>query len=684
MSDLELATDRMKSYGLTLEHMKALNIEVLSAAETKAVDPAFYNLPTLRIRYMDPWNPGKPLTASKGWSGFQRLRYLVDPPPTTKGRVPKYAQSAKSGVCAYFPTLRDWAPVRKDTNLSLIITEGEMKAAKACERGFYTIGLGGVSNFINTGIGKGVLDELLAIDWVQREVYLVFDNDGDPKPDVIAALNRLAAELCELGAIVYNVFLPSVKSGKTGLDDYFIANPSTQEFEELLLTTRISLTFAQPLWDLNSRYLLVRSPTMIVDRDKGTMLDIADFNVIYGKLTHREMKLTDQGTPSQKRMPLAPAWLKWAMRAEVDRVCYSPGRPEIENDTYNTWPGWGTTPVKGDVKPFLALVDRLFDSTSISSKEEARLAKEWFLRWCAYPIQHPGAKMYSTAVLWGGQGTGKTLLVMALKRIYGENFHELDATELDSTFNGWSAKIQLVLGDDVVGSDKRSYAAKLKKMITQDTINLNEKFMPAYSIRDCINYIFTSNENDSFFMDRDDRRNFIWEVTAEKLPDGVGRELREWMQTEEGGNALHYFFLNLPMGNFEHTAPAFETTSKHTMIDIAKSSLDVWCSDLRVIADRIFMNNSAELFCAKELLRLYDPEGKHKVSPSGMGKAMGRAGYKQVLGGQPILWSGGQDRFFAVRNADRWLKTTAAEVKKHLSKTKPQPSPLAAQYRGVS
>ena len=39
---------------------------------------------------------------------------------------------------------------------------------------------------------------------------------------------------------------------------------------------------------------------------------------------------------------------------------------------------------------------------------------QWVLRWLAYPIQHPGAKMQTTIVIHGPQGTGKNMFFEAI------------------------------------------------------------------------------------------------------------------------------------------------------------------------------------------------------------------------------------------------------------------------------
>jgi hypothetical protein len=102
----------------------------------------------------------------------------------------------------------------------------------------------------------------------------------------------------------------------------------------------------------------------------------------------------------------ARAWIEWDGRAEVERVTYAPGGPPVVNGEYNAWRGWGI-PLelikRGSVEPWRKLIEFLFRGP------DAAFTK-WFEQWVAYPLQHPGVKLYQSVMMWGSsQGTGKEL-----------------------------------------------------------------------------------------------------------------------------------------------------------------------------------------------------------------------------------------------------------------------------------
>ena len=387
-----------------------------------------------------------------------------------------------------------------------------MKAAKACKEGFPTLGLGGVYNWRSNKLGLEWLPSLDPIEWQKRNVYLCFDSDYKTNSMVCAALREFANELQRRGSFVFLVALPQLPGlEKIGLDDFLVhAGPSANEMFRELLANAEPLGLSAPLWDFNSKYVYIRKPGLIIDQsDMENKVSPGAFkDHLESSTNYQERQIKADGSISFKAVSAAAAWLKWPLRLEAMRLTYQPGEDRFTNNEFNTWPGWGCDAKKGDVKPFKALLSHLFGTA-----EPAAL--EWFTRWCAYPLQYPGVKMFSSVVIHGiKHGTGKSLVGYTLAKIYGKNFTEINQMDLHNNFNEWAESKQFVMGDDVTGSNKRQDADFLKKMITQKELRINAKYTPSYVVPDCINYFFTSNHPDSFFLDDDDRRFFIHEVLA--------------------------------------------------------------------------------------------------------------------------------------------------------------------------
>jgi len=260
---------------------------------------------------------------------------------------------------------------------------------------------------------------------------------------------------------------------------------------------------------------------------------------------------------------------------------------------------------------------------------------------------------------------------ITLGAIYGKNFTEITQSDIHADFNDWAENKQLVMGDDVTGSDKRQDNDLLKKLITQKSVRINVKFIPKYVIPDCLNYFFTANHPDAFFLEDDDRRSFIHEVLGGPLAEEFYVRYDLWLAS--GGAAyLHRWLLDLELGDFNPAAPAFMTSAKERMISDVRSDLASWARELLDAPDAVLRVGSIavtkDLFSNRELLRFYDPDKSTKTTANGLGRELKRAGARQVLDGAVVkLPDGGVDRLYIARNTERWLKADLVAVQKHLA-----------------
>ncbi len=163
-----------------------------------------------------------PYIGLNGDDGYARVKIDHPGPDGKKYRAPK-GQANR----LYITPLRDDPRVLTDVTIPLWVTEGEKKAAKACQEGLVCIGLAGVWCWRTRGDdgASRPIDDLDLILWQGRTVYIVFDSDLATNPKVRAAERALAAELRRRGATVFAVHLPGGPSGeKVGLDDYLITH----------------------------------------------------------------------------------------------------------------------------------------------------------------------------------------------------------------------------------------------------------------------------------------------------------------------------------------------------------------------------------------------------------------------------------------------------------------------------
>ena len=669
---------KLKESDIVIKDAKKLKLTPITRSQSKALklpQACGFRIPYFNIQ-------GKS-------TDYFRIRYLEQ--PLQKGfnaqlnrKAPKYSQVANTNPQAYFPPINvNWESVIKNKDLPLVITEGELKAICACKCGIPTIGLGGVWSFKSKKQVVSLIPDLVQVEWRNRIVYIVYDADAAHNPKVLQAENALAQELVDRGAQVHIVRLPDLKEvDKTGLDDFLVIRGKSA-FGELLDTASYEFNRSAALHRLNCEVNYVVDPGFIIILETGLRITSNNFTTIaYSNRYHDAEVVGKDGSVSVKKVKTAIAWKDWPFRSDLDKMTYSPGGgkiiptvagyKEIQGMSYNTWNGWGVPSIKGDIKLWKELLIHIFGDDKVSLL--------WFEKWAAYPIQHPGTKLLTATVVWGlVEGSGKTLIGHTLMRIYGDNAGEIHDTELRDPDNPWAENKQFILADDITGHNNRELANRLKTLVTQKTVHINIKYVPNYTLPDCINYYFTSNDVDAFFLSNQDRRYFIHEVLAGKPDPKWLKKFLQWRDSDTKGiSALRHYLENLNLGDFDPGAPAPKTASKEMMVSITRSDLNDWISNLGHRGDLLIngIKQNGDLWTSSEILRQYDPEGRTNVKANGVARELSKSGYRQL---KQIRTDFGMIRLYALRNASKWSKAKPNVITKHYEDTCPEAARFQAE-----
>jgi hypothetical protein len=454
------------------------------------------------------------------------------------------------------------------------------------------------------------------------------------------------------------VALPAGPDGeKQGLDDYLVVHGGAAL--QGLLDGAQDFPEANALWQMNEELVLIQDPGLVVERASGWVMDPRKFVVVHYANKHYMAMVKDR----MIKKPLAPRWMEWEQRFELDRICYAPGQQQIYNNQFNVWKGWGLEPKEGGIGPWNWLMNFIF-------KQDVA-TRQWFEMWCAYPIQYPGTKMYSAVVLWSVMhGTGKSFVGYILGKIYGTNFIEIDNSTLKKTFNSWAAHKQFIMGSEITGGQARIDADKLKGMITQPKIIINPKYIPEYVVDDCNNYLFTSNHPDAIFVEDHDRRFLVHEIAGNPAPRAYYEELDAWFKGD-GPAALFHYFKNMNLENFNPREAAPMTEAKRNMILSSKSEVAAWVQRLREDPETCLrplgqdVARRCNVFSAADLLRAMDPQKLTRVTTNGMGRALQASGLRQLNESSPIRCATGLQRLYAIRNESHWLRSEPRDSAAH-------------------
>lgn len=279
---------------------------------------------------------------------------------------------------------------------------------------------------------------------------------------------------------------------------------------------------------------------------------------------------------------LTGKWQEHALRKTIEarNLVFDPTQQADPVTHVNIFLGWPLTP-KANVDligPILALLESL-----CGAEDNIDECMAWILRWLAYPLQNPGAKMQTALLMFGEkQGTGKSLFFQdVMLPIYGEYGTVASQHQLDSSFTAWRSRKLFVLFEEVLSrDDKYSHNGTLKYMITGKSMSINQKNLPERDERNHMNSAFLSNEPQPIPIELEDRRFFVIEA-RKKQPQEFYDAVKA--SIDKGGiEAFYQFLLSFPLDGFnEHTKPPM-TLAKERVIEFG---LNGWMSFHRAWKD---------------------------------------------------------------------------------------------------
>jgi hypothetical protein len=267
----------------------------------------------------------------------------------------------------------------------------------------------------------------------------------------------------------------------------------------------------------------------------------------------------------------------WKARVPVrkfERLIYLPGKPEIPYGGgtvfYNIWRKSGVEASFGDVKPFLDHVAFLFPNEG---------DRELMLDYLALLVQKPADKIHFALLVRGAQGTGKSWIGNLMERIIGKpNVVRPSNDEVVSRWTHWMEGAQLAIVEELMTLGRLEVANRLKPVITDTTIRIEEKNCSIYSIPNHLNFLCFTNHEDALKIEHGDRRWLVVFSPAVKQEAAYYDRLFGYL--DDGGAAFvkHFLLQRQIVLNGQGVAPA--TSGKETMRRMSMGDAESYLLDL--------------------------------------------------------------------------------------------------------
>ena len=228
------------------------------------------------------------------------------------------------------------------------------------------------------------------------------------------------------------------------------------------------------------------------------------------------------------------------------------------------------------IQPFL---DHVMNIICDNNKE----LYDYILSWFSYIVQKPAGKTGVAIVIIGEQGTGKNIpftnVLCHLLGVYANS--NVNAIEnIVGKFNTSLENKKLIICNELTSADANKYldSDKLKSVLTEERVEVNQKCVAIRSIENVANLIFVSNDNVPVKIERGDRRYVVTHTSSARKGDEVYFTKLINSFTENFYENLFRYFAQRDISNWNNRKLP-QTEAKNDIIEASRSSYEYFISN---------------------------------------------------------------------------------------------------------
>lgn len=276
----------------------------------------------------------------------------------------------------------------------------------------------------------------------------------------------------------------------------------------------------------------------------------------------------------QQGMKSAAPW--WMNNVDYVPTTFNPDPDYKANDrTFNLFEGFKYQPVSnGKSAKYMTLIKE-----GICRGNEEHY--NYLLDWMAQAIQQPHRrdKVGIAIAIKGDPGVGKSTFAKIFAELFGRTAFTVDNVDtITGQFNGALFEKILVIGEESVwGGDKKQYSI-LKRLITDDSLNVSFKFKEVFPTKNYLRFIFLTNSDWSAPNEVGDRRLFVLHANdVFKLNTEFWDQL--WKDMRSGGfEDLMYILMNRDISkrDFQKDFPVTEWALENVERSLSSTALLVY------------------------------------------------------------------------------------------------------------
>jgi hypothetical protein len=204
---------------------------------------------------------------------------------------------------------------------------------------------------------------------------------------------------------------------------------------------------------------------------------------------------------------------------------------------------------------------------------------DYFIKWIAQMIQYPHIKTIMPTFI-SGEGAGKGTLFKLFEKMLGnEKVFETTNPSRDvwGDFNGMMCNCFLVNLNELSKKDTIEAEGKIKGLITDNSLAINQKGIPQYKIKSYHRFITTTNKEEPLNSSKGDRRNLIIRSSDEKKGDySYFETIHKYLEDNDVIRTCYDYFKGIEgMDKFKDISIP-QTDYQTNLKELSKSPIEQW------------------------------------------------------------------------------------------------------------
>ena len=261
-----------------------------------------------------------------------------------------------------------------------------------------------------------------------------------------------------------------------------------------------------------------------------------------------------------------------------DDIDIYPNTTDCPPNIFNMWEPFAMEKMTGDYANKTYELEIILNHIKILCNHDSAVY-DYFIKWIAQMIQYPHIKTIMPTFI-SGEGAGKGTLFKLFEKMLGdEKVFETTNPSRDvwGDFNSIMRNCFLVNLNELSKKDTLEADGKIKGLITDTSLTINQKGIDPYQIKSYHRFIVTTNKGEPLNSSKGDRRNLIIRSSDEKKGDSAYFQVvHSYLDDINVIRTCYDYFKSIPDMDKFKDIPLPQTEYQENLKELSRSPIELW------------------------------------------------------------------------------------------------------------